>query len=61
MVAGGNMLDDLWFETWRKPSRHIIVDYCSSVVWQDGSSGRLKSPGHNNMLCGGLPTQWMDF
>jgi hypothetical protein len=25
-VAGGNKLDGLWFETWRKLSRHGVVD-----------------------------------
>jgi hypothetical protein len=38
------------------------VDYCSFVVWQVGSFvGLAESSFHNNMLCGGLPTPWMDF
>jgi hypothetical protein len=40
-VAGGNKLDGLWFETWSRLSRRGVVDYCSSVVWQVGSSGGL--------------------
>jgi hypothetical protein len=53
IVVGGNMLDGLWFETWRKLYRRGFLDYCSSVVWQVGSFGGLvESPNHNNMLCG---------
>jgi hypothetical protein len=57
-VAGGNRLDDLWFETWSKLSKQGVVNYCSLVVWQDGSSGGLvKSLDHRNMLCGKLPNR----
>jgi hypothetical protein len=61
-VVGRNMLDRLWFDTWRRLSRREVVDYCSSVVWCVGSSGGLaESPDHNTMLCGRFPTLWMDF
>jgi hypothetical protein len=61
-VAGGSRLDGLWFETWSRSFRPGVVDYCSLVVWQVGSFGGLaESSVHNSMLCGGLPTLWMDF
>jgi hypothetical protein len=61
-VAGSNKLDGLWFETWSRPFRRGVVDYCSLVVWQVGSFGGLaESSVCNSMLCGGLPTPWMDF
>jgi hypothetical protein len=61
-IAGSNRLDGLWVETWNRPFRRGVVDYCSLVVWQVGSSGGLiESPDHNNILCGRLPTPRMDF
>jgi hypothetical protein len=61
-VAGGNMIDGPWFETW---SRHFIqgvVGYCNSTVWQVGSFGGLaESLVRNSMLFGGLQTPWMEF
>ena len=61
-IASSNRLDGLWVETWSRPFRQGVVDYCSLVVWQDGSSGGLaESPDHNSMLCGRLPTLLMDF
>ena len=61
-VAGGGRLDGLWFETWSRPFRRGVVDYCSLVVWQVESFGGLaKSPDHSSMLCARLPTLWMDF
>jgi hypothetical protein len=61
-VVGGNKLDGLWFETWSRPSRRGVVGYCNLVVWQVGSFGGLaESPDHNSMLCGRLPTLWMDL
>jgi hypothetical protein len=60
-VAGSSRLDGLCFETWSRPSRQGVVDYCSSVVWQVGSFGGLaESLDHSSMLCG-FPTLWMDF
>jgi hypothetical protein len=62
MVASGNKLDGLWFETWSRLSIQGIVNYCSSVVWQVGSSGGLvESLDHSSMLCGRLSTLWLDF
>jgi hypothetical protein len=61
-VVGGNTLDGLSFETWRKLSRQGVVDYCISVVWQVGSfDGLVESTYRSNMLCGGFPTLQMEF
>jgi hypothetical protein len=59
-VVDGNMLDGLWFETWRKLFIRGVVDYCSSVAWQVGSSsGLAESPDHNSMLVVDFqPCEW---
>jgi hypothetical protein len=62
IVAGGNRLNGLWFETWSRSFRKGVVGYCSSIVWQVGSFGGLeKILVCKNMLCGGLPTLRVDF
>jgi hypothetical protein len=49
-------------ETWSRLSGQGIVGYCNSMVWLVWSSGGLvESLDHNNMLCGRLPTPWLDF
>ena len=51
VVSSGSRLDGLWFETWSRPSRRRVVEYCSLVVWQVGSFGGLVvSLGNNNLL-----------
>jgi hypothetical protein len=59
IVARGDRLDDLWFETWSTPFERGVVYYFNSMVWQVGIFGGLaESLDHESRVAGFQSRGW---
>jgi hypothetical protein len=52
MVAGGNMLDGLWFETWSRLSRHGVVGVTEYIHVLKEKRMKLEPSGKKGTFVG---------